>query len=425
MKLCAACSLELPQESFSKKQWQLKKYRRCKGCIDANHGVQLPSPKSTAIPGQLSPSCAVDHECASCWICLGEGPDESGKPLRRDCSCRGDSGFCHLSCILKYAKQKSDQWDGKDIDDFTEPWDTCYNCHQPYQNKLAENLASEFVTFVEQTYPGDGLKQLEALAIKLDAFPTQPPKKKKVLKQIANKMLSIIGQMKSNNSLPSRRTGSITFVLPKRIINMEAHAYNCLGIIAFQEGTEKGTKTAVEYYEKARCISKATDWVEGITVAENNLSFAKFRYEEGSKTNDKEKVAKRRKMYALYVKKLGQENTSTIEAGVKLAKSLKNVFRSIEAERLLVKLAATSKQVHGSSHCVTGKVESEFQDLRYVDVKYQRQLKLFQALRYEEGGRKCVVQGPISEPRNIRDEEVLTFVTKDLVYCAEERKQDL
>ena len=36
MKICAACSQELPKERFSKKQWQLKSQRRCKECIAEN-----------------------------------------------------------------------------------------------------------------------------------------------------------------------------------------------------------------------------------------------------------------------------------------------------------------------------------------------------------------------------------------------------
>ena len=49
-------------------------------------------------------------DVASCYICLDEGPDEAGKPLVRDCSCRGDTaGFAHLSCIIEYAEQKSKQ----------------------------------------------------------------------------------------------------------------------------------------------------------------------------------------------------------------------------------------------------------------------------------------------------------------------------
>ena len=34
-----------------------------------------------------------------------EADDEM--PLVRDCSCRGDSGFAHLSCLKTYAEQKS------------------------------------------------------------------------------------------------------------------------------------------------------------------------------------------------------------------------------------------------------------------------------------------------------------------------------
>ena len=41
MKICAACSQELPKDKFSKKQWQLKQQRRCKECISANRAVQL------------------------------------------------------------------------------------------------------------------------------------------------------------------------------------------------------------------------------------------------------------------------------------------------------------------------------------------------------------------------------------------------
>ena len=43
----------------------------------------------------------------SCWIFIEEGPDESGKGLVRGSSCRGDSGFVHLDCLVEYAKQTS------------------------------------------------------------------------------------------------------------------------------------------------------------------------------------------------------------------------------------------------------------------------------------------------------------------------------
>ena len=46
----------------------------------------------------------LDAPC--CWLCLEEGPDESGAPLVRNCSCRGLSGFAHLSCLQKYAESE-------------------------------------------------------------------------------------------------------------------------------------------------------------------------------------------------------------------------------------------------------------------------------------------------------------------------------
>ena len=48
-----------------------------------------------------------DANAPSCWICLEEGPDETGAPLVRDCSCRGSAGFAHLSCLVKYAETQS------------------------------------------------------------------------------------------------------------------------------------------------------------------------------------------------------------------------------------------------------------------------------------------------------------------------------
>ena len=42
---------------------------------------------------------------AACYFCLEE--EEEGMPLVRDCSCRGNSGYAHFSCLAKYAEQKS------------------------------------------------------------------------------------------------------------------------------------------------------------------------------------------------------------------------------------------------------------------------------------------------------------------------------
>ncbi len=94
---------------------------------------------------------------ASCYICLDEGPDEAGKPLVRDCSCRGTAGFAHLSCNIEYAEQKSKQADDSDPADFATPWATCNSCKQPFQNQVSLDLSSAFDSFAEKAYnfPGN------------------------------------------------------------------------------------------------------------------------------------------------------------------------------------------------------------------------------------------------------------------------------
>ena len=94
---------------------------------------------------------------ATCYFCLDEGLDESGKPPVRDCSCRGNSaGFAHLSCMIEYAKQKSNQAAGKDFDKFTEPWYQCPNCKQQFKSQLSLDLTSAFVSFADATYGHPG-----------------------------------------------------------------------------------------------------------------------------------------------------------------------------------------------------------------------------------------------------------------------------
>ena len=190
MKLCGACCHGLSKEKFSKKQWQLKQYqRRCKECIDANREVQLKPP--------------VKNEC---WICLDEGLDETGEPIVRDCSCRGNSGHAHLSCIVKYAEQKSRVVNpvGNYLKEFIDPWMTCPNCLQRYQNELAFDLAHDFSAFAEKNYPYSSRKlfnqwlHVEVYGIKLWLLNIAMSRQEEA-KQIASTILSVIQQMKLEN----------------------------------------------------------------------------------------------------------------------------------------------------------------------------------------------------------------------------------
>ena len=61
-------------------------------------------------------SDGIGDEESVCYLCLDGDLDDDGRPLRRDCACRGtDAGFVHLSCLANYAETKSKGWDGRDM----------------------------------------------------------------------------------------------------------------------------------------------------------------------------------------------------------------------------------------------------------------------------------------------------------------------
>ena len=106
-----------------------------------------------------------------------------------------------------------------------------------------------------------------------------------------------------------------------------------------------------------------------------------------------------------------------IQVGLHLAEMYPST-QKIKAERLLVNLVNICRRVHGEDHGVTGEALSDLQKskARYVVTSFGGEERDFQALRYEEDGVKCVIQGPIEEPRDVEGEEKLTVSTDD-VFC--------
>ena len=85
--------------------------------------------------------------------------------------------------------------------------------HHEYQNELIIDLANEFVTFVQDKYPGNQLLLLEALKQKIIAIAahmannsTQPELLEEG-KETAKKILSEIGEMKAKGLASNRILG--------------------------------------------------------------------------------------------------------------------------------------------------------------------------------------------------------------------------
>ena len=67
-------------------------------------------PRPKVLSANAVPPDANADNAPCCWVCLDEGCDKAGEPLVRDCSCRGSSGFAHLSCIIKNAESEAKRY---------------------------------------------------------------------------------------------------------------------------------------------------------------------------------------------------------------------------------------------------------------------------------------------------------------------------
>jgi hypothetical protein len=296
---------------------------------------------------------AEDGE-AVCYLCLDGGVDEADQPLRRDCACRGsDAGFVHLACLTKYAETKSIHTN--EMTEFVALWKECPGCHQKYQNELAIDIASKFVSFVRRQYPsGDTQRQVEALHVKLvalmDMFGRRlTPVQKKELGVTANVMVSLIDRMKADAPLL------------RRYSQFEADAYNVHGRIALDEGTDESARRAVAHLENQLEVNESIGDAEGAANAKANIAYVKSKYEGGR--NNEELLRASQELYEMGVAEFGEETQYTISAGKNYAINLRKANRGDDARELLTKLLATSMQVLGPHHNVTKEVESELKIL--------------------------------------------------------------
>jgi hypothetical protein len=199
-------------------------------------------------------------------------------------------------------------------------------------------------------YPHDTQKQVESLNLKLCAlgsmFERLQPVQKREAGVTANVLLSLIDRMKGDVS-----------PLPMRYSQMETNAYYTHGQIALEEGTEESARRAVAHFENQLEVSKTIGDTVRIATAKSNIALAKSKYEGDN--NEELMVKANQELYELRIAKLGERNEDTIRAGRNYAINLRNANRGDEARDLLIKLLATSKQVLGSDHETTKKVENE------------------------------------------------------------------
>ena len=364
MKFCAACCNELPQEKFSKKQWKLKQHqRRCTDCIDADREVQLksPSPSKENSDGRTGNEGGGD-EAPSCYICLEDGLDDSGGKLRRDCSCRGGSGFVHMSCIGHYAEQKfkSNTKIG------SHPWKYCPNCHHEYQNTFAIDLAKLYVACMGRNYKRMHLhiNIIEAQITLLENLVTvvtpdvsrmkyHSESQTEEAKQIANDILHKVRRMKLKGIISSNA----------RIY--EAYSYEALGNFAQIEAAKNGGdkqlfSEAMKYFEKSLDVATANNFPEGISRAKALISMVRSNMGEAEHVTAS--LDQMEMIHEIEAKK-SESSVDAIQSGVRYAEALKKSSKQgVKSTRLFMKLREICQRVHGSDHKLTQLVKKKKKD---------------------------------------------------------------
>lgn len=382
MKVCGACCNELPNEAFSGKQWKLNQHqRRCKDCVEADNPLRLKKPPATIVKKDKL------DEGPSCFICLQEGSNDAGQPLRRDCSCRGDSlGYAHLVCLVEYADKKTYHYISEvsprqncyiDFEVLRSGYENCTCCHNVYENNLSVDMASAFVAFIEKYYPGRQSYRrniLEALQLKLGVLSFMSARtsqvQKEEAKRIGRRMLPIIRELQAAAPSPSEAN---------KVACFEMGVHFMVGQIWRSEGRE-GAQRSIPMFEKSRDMGIQLGETKNTKNAEFHLARAEEIIYGVDETGIARDIETRKAFYAKQLAELGQDATSTITAGRNLAFTLGLANRSIESLRLLKKIEGICRRVHGKDHHLTQQINLALTERR-IQVPFINELKQCDMMR--------------------------------------------
>ena len=125
------------------------------GAFIAETESEMVAAAKTAIEG-----CAAATEGQACYICMDDGAEEG---LVRGCSCRGGSGFAHISCLARQANIQFGQHlaanqRSNDTRDVFLRWVDCRLCEQTFHGPVAKAMARACVSTYASREPDDGVR---------------------------------------------------------------------------------------------------------------------------------------------------------------------------------------------------------------------------------------------------------------------------
>jgi hypothetical protein len=187
--------------------------------------------------------------------------------------------------------------------------------------------------------------------------------------------------------------------------------------------TEASYKRSITYIQKARAIYNLLGLKDGAKLADIRIAMIKecLARCDGDGANVPVNASTLLKgvryNYEYSLKTHGSTSEATLRSGSTYVTELVQAHRGIEAERLSVKMAASSRRVHGPGHNCTISLDEKVKECKSRYVIVMPDDKPFQAMRYENVGEICVVMGPVKQPRQ-EDDERIFHVANNLIIPA-------
>ncbi len=245
---------------------------------------------------------------------------------------------------------------------------------------------------------------------------------------LIKKLLSMVDQTKKDLKMSSwlhMPPISIEYLHYKLLCGgYQADGYQSLGMLASLDKTEASYNISITYHQKTKAIynllglndrAKSMDLLIAVLIAALKDSLARCDGDGVNVAVNASTLFKDLKNnYEFNLKTYGLTSDVTFISGSTYVTKLVQAHRGIEAERLIVKLAASSRRVHGPEHNSSISLDEKVKECKSRYVSVMPDDKPFQALRYENDGEICVVTGPIKQPRQ-EDDERLFHVVNNLV----------
>ena len=327
---------------------------------------------------------------AMCFICL-EGDGGRERPLLRDCSCRGSSGWSHFDCMSKYADQQSQELlDKKQYspDQLREIWGTCCNCKQELQNNMSTGMAAAFVNFIEQQtdYTRKEWDLLEATKFKqVSHFKSHGDEGGEVSRRILSLLEIAKAKGPFEPKIPERR------LLELEADTLRAYGYFCSVGGEYEPAIGHFTRAVVIYNllgaEYGRGFYKPM-----IADSQMQIEEARNRMSRGANPQCKEyKVEQLKICYETDLKENGI--VSAIGGGLEYADALGSAGYQIKAQRIVTKLLPVCKRVHGPNHSLSERATRTWKLTHFRHMTFKGQSYSF--VKYKKGKDKYIVRGPI------------------------------